>query len=386
MYFRYMAIGLLIWSCGSNEATNDPISSDSNQHFEIVFESPEQLNQLLKDSLIYGTDCEVVATSIGNKTALQITTTSEFSDAFVDLQQLFGYPINFAEAKYLSVHLYVPKESWISTLKFNFRDSSGNFGGFQEIFNNFYDHTDQWINMVVDLDEVRPDFQNWSGDRSPLPYTTLLTFNPYNAHQAAHSSIYIHSLTLSAEKPEGDFLPRLAISATSDTNVPYEINFDDEQLLRQHTAFRSFESSFQALAKGVADNPTMAIRIKGNDENKHIAFLPILDKTTGQAVDFTQVEEIYFPYYLTPESDDFDGSLLYLTSEHWDDILLDTTFYSDYQKGSWEEVVIKMNDLNLVRVKGENPVLPNVYELRLDINYFPERKNIEMWIDDFGWR
>jgi hypothetical protein len=239
--------------------------------------------------------------------------------------------------------------------------------------------------MVVDLQDIIPVFKNWQGDQSPLPRTAYLTFNPYNAHQADSSSIYIQKLTLSNDKPTGDMLPRLAKPIKVDQNIPYEINFDDDATLRRHTAFRSYESSFQAIANHVAGNETRAIRLKGSDQNKYIAFLPILDKVTGKPVDFTKVKRIYFSYYLTPESDDFDGNWLYLTSMHWDDMLLDKEFYRDYKKGSWQKVSIDMAELNLARVKGENPVLPAVYELRLDINYFPGRKNIEMWIDDFGW-
>ena len=163
------------------------------------------------------------------------------------------------------------------------------------------------------------------------------------------------------------------------------IIFDNPEALQKQMAIRSFESSFQAMSKNVAGNPTMAIRLKGNEKNKHIAFLPILDKVTGSSVGFTKVEKITFSYYLTEESDDFDSASLFLTTMRRDDILLDTAAYSNLKKESWQKAEINIADLNLNQVKGENSVLPNVYELRFDINYHPGKKNIEMRRDDFGW-
>ena len=65
--------------------------------------------------------------------------------------------------------------------------------------------------------------------------------------------------------------------------------------------------------------------------------------------------------------------------------MIDKDFYQDFKKGSWEKISVDIADLNLERARGEAPVLPNVYEIRFDLQYFPGRKNVEMWIDDFGW-
>jgi len=111
----------------------------------------------------------------------------------------------------------------------------------------------------------------------------------------------------------------------------------------------------------------------------------MFDKLTGNPVDFTKVKRISFDYYLPEDCADFKGSWLYLVSEGWENILLDKNFFHDFKKGSWEHVSVNIKDLNLELVRGKLPVLPEVYEMRIDLQYEGENKNIEMWIDNFGW-
>ncbi len=374
-------------SC-KNKEQNKPIhnyTSKSSTSFMLKFLDNKDTQKLLYDSIVYGSKCKVSIKTIENRPALEIKTSKEFSDAFVDLKKLFGHTINFEKARYLSMSLFVPDQSWISALKLNFKDSIGNFGGCPEIANNFYGNYNRWFDIVVDMKKLTPRFKNWHGDGNPLSNTSLLSLNPYNAHQADSSVIYINNISLTNTKPSGDYLTSLVKPVDSIQNIPFKMDFDNPAFLRQLMAYRSFESSYQAMSKNIAGNNTMAIRLKGNLENNNIAFLPILDKVTGHPVDFTKIKRIYFSYFITEDSDDFDGMWLYLTTEHWNDILLDKKFYSDYKKGIWEKVSIDINDLNLEQIKGDDPVLPNVYELRINVNYFPKKKNIEMWIDDFGW-
>lgn len=372
-------------STGKNTSSSSVATSSSPPTFRLNFQDEAAAQQLLADSLIYGSGCGVSFREVDGYPALAITTNREFSDAFVDLRQLFGHSFDFAQPQYLSMKLWVPHNSWISAMKLNFRDSLGNFGGCAEVFNNFYGHYDRWIDLVVYLPDITPDFQHWVGGQSPLPRVTQLALNPYNAHQADSSVIYVRDIQLSNKKPDRHYTAALAPLPAHLPNVPYEIDFDDEALLRQLTAYRAFESSYQALARGVKGNETMAIRLKGSDENQHIAFLPMLDKITGQPVDFTQVKRLYFSYYLTEDSDDFDGLWLYLADQHWNNLLIDKSFYRNLQRGSWHQVSIATKDLQTERARGEGPVLPHVYELRLGVNYRPGKKNIELWIDDFGW-
>lgn len=354
-------------------------------HFNVRFAKDSVTNNLLRDSTIFGSGVKVSLKEIGGTEALEIRTDQEFSDAFLDFEKLFGHTIDFNQANYVSMKLWVPKESWISALKFNIKDSNGNFGGFNEITNNFYGNHDRWLNVMVNMQDIIHDFKNWNGEDSPLSKTKFLSLNPYNAHQADSSSIYIHSIKLSDTKPEGSFIAALAPRPVIEPNIPHTITFDDEELARQQMAIRAFESTYQAMAKNVGGNQTMAIRLKGKESNKHLAFLPILDKMTGKPVDFTKVKRLNFSYYLTEESADFDGSILYLANAHWKDVLVHENVFSDFKKGGWHEVSIAMKDLGFETMEGHEKVLPNVYEIRLGLNYRPSSKNIEMWLDDFGW-
>lgn len=359
--------------------------SNSTTDFNITFENNTSYPNLLGDSTIFGSSASVTIREIKGEGALEIKTISEFSDAFIDLERLFGHPIDFTKANFVSMRLLVPKESWITALKFNFKDAQGNFGGCNEITNNFYGNYDQWMDVIVDMRTIVPTFKNWHGEENPLPRTKYLSLNPYNAHQADSSSIYVHSIILSTEKPQGNFTEALAPRPTINPNNPYTITFDDEEALQSQMAIRAFESTYQAMGKNIAGNTTMAIRLKGKESNKHLAFLPILDKLTGAPVDFTQVQRLKFSYYLTEDSADFDGAGLYLTDEHWNSVLYDKTVFADFKKGEWVDAVIELKDLNLDLVRGKGPVLPNVYEIRLGLNYRPGQKDIEMWLDNFGW-
>lgn len=390
MYRLFFLVILLIISssCGQKKEGNrgnQYYQSTSTTDFSITFTNDEVYQKFLEDSVIFGNSASVALTHIKGKDALEVRTIDEFSDAFINLERLFGYPIDFSKSHFVSMRILVPKKSWITALKFNFKDAQGNFGGCNEIANNFYGNYERWMDVVIDMRDVLPDFKNWHGEESPLPRTRFLSLNPYNAHQADSSGIYVHSIKLTAEKPKGNFTEALAPKPVMDFNNPHTITFDDKELTRKQMAIRAFESTYQAMADNIAGNKTMAIRLKGKESDKHLAFLPILDKLTGKPVDFTKVKCLKFSYYLTEGSADFDGAGLYLADEHWSSVLYGQTVFTDFKKGEWANAVIEMGNLDLELVRGEGPVLPNVFEIRLALNYRPNQKNIEMWLDDFGW-
>ena len=360
--------------------------SESPTDFNIRFAQDSITESLLRDSLIFGSGASVSIKNIDGLGALEVRSNNEFSDAFIDLEQLFGHTIDFSKAKYVSMKLWVPKESWITALKFNIKDAQENFGGFNEITNNFYGNQDSWMNIIVDMREIIPVFKNWTGDGNPLPKAKFLSLNPYNAHQADSSSIYLHSIKLGEKFPDTAIFDKaLAPRPKVEPNIPHTITFDEEMLFREQIAIRAFESTHQALDKNVAENETRAIRMKGKESNKHLAFLPILDKLTGAPIDFTKVKRLKFSYYLTEDSADFDGSILYLANERWKNVLIQENAYSDFKKGEWHDVSIDMASLNFDQMEGHEKVLPNVYEIRFGLNYRPGQKNIEMWLDNFGW-
>ena len=386
----FLVLFILVFvSCKTeNKVDNHSTSlfeSESPTDFNIRFAKDSITKGFIRDSIIFGSGASVSIKNIDGLDALEVRTNSEFSDAFLNLEKLFGHTIDFSKAKYVSMKLWVPNESWITALKLNFKDTKGNFGGCDEITNNFYGNYNQWINVVIDMQEVIPEFKNWHGEESPLPKTKYLSLNPYNAHQADSSSIYIHSLKLSDEKPHGDFTEALVQRPEIIQNNPYTITFDDEELLHRQMAIRAFESTYQAMSKNIAGNSSMAIRLKGKENNTHLAFLPILDKLTSAPVDFTKVKRLHFSYYLTEDSDDFDGAILFLANQHWENVLIEPQIYKDFQKGQWFDVSIDLEDFNFQEKEGSSKVMPNVYEIRLGLNYRPNLKNIEMWLDNFGW-
>lgn len=367
------------------KTTDSLFQSESATAFHIRFANDPETQGLIRDRVIYGSGATVSLKTIDGIDALEVRTDQEFSDAFIDLEQLFGHTIDLSKARYVSLKLRVPNESFIRALKFNVKDEQGNFGGFNEITNNFYGNYDRWMDVLVDMQQVIPVFKNWHGAKSPLQHAKLLSLNPYNAHQADSSSIYVHSIRLSNEPPQGDFTDALAPRPLIEPNSPLTITFDDGELTHRQMAIRAFESTYQAMARNVAGNETMAIRLKGKESDKHLAFLPILDKMTGQPVDFTQVKRLHFSYYLTEDSADFDGAILYLANEHWEDVLVHKQVFSDFRKKGWHDVRIDFAGLGFHKMEGHEKVLPNVYEIRLGLNYRPGRKNIEMWLDNFGW-
>lgn len=267
--------------------------------FSMVFGEDETIQGLLESGSIYGQGCTLALTEWQGRSALAISTDKEFSDAFIPLEKMLGHPFDITAARFFTITMSVPDKSYISALKLNFKDAEDNFGGIGEVVNNFYGNYKRWMTVTIDLGNLLPDFQNWHGTGNPLGQTTHLSLNPYNGHQAAPSTIYVHSLALSDTDPRVADTKALADVVYPEDNIPFVIDFDDPSVLHQQMAYRSFESSFQALGKNIGGNPSMAIRLKGNDANKYIAFLPKLHQITGNPVDFTK----YVPsFFLLPSS------------------------------------------------------------------------------------
>ena len=382
---------LLIWlftNCTSVPATSPIFTSDSDTEFTYdLGPAGAEVNQ----TITFVKTCEQCALEnkwqeVEDLNAQKVSTNSEFSDFLIDLETTYGRTFDFTEAGYLTLRLLVPEGSYIRAMKLNFRDADGNFGGVGEVINNFPQHYGEWQTVTVDLKEILPTFKNWHGDKSPLTAVKELSLNPYNANQGGDQTYYVNLVQLSDEAPAGSItdplLPRPAIP-----NQTYTYTFDDQEDMDALMAYRVFEASNQAFAKNIAGNPTNAIRMRGRPSLNNIAFLPIVSAMNqGQPVDFTQVDSLFFDYYLEPGGDDFNGSTLYLTSEHWNDILMDTTFYTDFTVGEWDRVAVAIDDLNLFSAKGEADILENIHEWRLNLNFEGDQKNITMWLDNVGWR
>lgn len=341
---------------------------------------------LLDQGLIEARQAAVRPATVGGERALAVVTNAEFSDVLLDVERLFGHPVALAEARYLHLRLYVPAGSWVRAIKINLADRDGNLGGIPEVANNFYGRYDGWFETVVDLRDYAGRYQNWVGEADLWAGAPLLSLNPYCAHQQDSSRFYVSYLALTDERPAlPDPQPALAPRHVLPPGEPFTFTFDDDRLLHDLVAYRTFESSDQAFATGVAGNPGRAIRLRGRDHLNNIAFLPLIDKMTGAPADFTRYQRLFFDYYLTPESADFAGSTLTLATPGWTSVMTDSTFVTDFVRGAWTRASVDLTDLDLRQNWGTEDVLRQVAELRLNLNYRPGRKDVEMWVDNFGW-
>ena len=355
---------------------------------------PEFVIDLSDDSVpIEASDCRSVTANIAGRDCRRVATDREFSDLLIDVASVTGGPVDFRDARYLTLELYVPSDSWISAIKLNFRDAAGNFGGVPEVANGFVDHPDRWVRTTVDLQTVLPKFQRWHGDASPLPAVTHLSLNPYNADQSSPQPWYVRSVRLSPIPPEptdDDIEPIVAPEPVVD-NARFTMTFDDDHALRRWTSVRAFEATHQAFRRGVAGNATRAIRVSGLDRNKHIVFLPMFDRLTGRPVDLTASTRITFRYHRVPGGDDFDGVGLFVADRDWQNLLYADDFLDRMTPGGWHDVAVDLRDLDLRRVHGDanaksdDAILRQAHEIRLDLRHDGDHKAIEVWIDDFAW-
>lgn len=358
---------------------------DSGVAFSLTVEDLDHARRLIEGGVITCSACSLRPTMAAGKPAVEVRTAAEFSDAFVDLVALTGGPVDFTAHDHLHFEILVPDSSWVSAMKFNFRDAAGNLGGVPEVANGFYGSGETWVRGVADLGVLRERYQTWRGDDGALDDATAISLNPYTAHQGDSSSFFVHALSLASEPLPG-YTPQLTARPDSVANDRYTITFDDREWLARQGAYRTFESSYQAYAENVAGNPTRAIRLKGKAENEYIAFLPEIEPITGHPVDLSRAERIRFRYYLAPGGDPIDGATLHVVTEGWGNQAIDTLAVETFEPGAWREATIDIDELDLVVANGDltaEEILAGVHSLRLDLNY--RGKDVEMWVDDFGW-
>jgi hypothetical protein len=336
----------------------------------------------LANNVIFASSGKVSIQKVKSKVCLGLSSNKEFSDAFYDLKKLVGSEIDFTQAKYLWFDLYVPKPSSMAAIKFNFKDEEGNFGGSAEMANGFATNKDKWLKVLVNMDKLRESFTLWHGSQNPLQKVRYFSVNPYNYNLEDSSVVYFNNINFGMVKPSDytEFTaPILGLKS-----FPFKMDFEDTPTMQSLLAYRKFEGSNQLFAQNIAGNVTTALRIKGSETKKNLAFLPNIYKMCqGQTINFTNAKRIKFKYYLTPESEDFDGTWLFLTSKDWKDILIARNFKADFVKGSWQDATVEIDDLIFDAARGKPDFLETVYELRFNINYTPGHHKIEMWLDDF---
>ena len=383
---RYLLPGCLLWVLACESVPISTLESADGTGFRIDIVDELKASVLLADGVAYCSDCTLTFGEAAGRPAWELTSQVEFSDAYFDLEALFGRTFDLTQPRFLSYEVFVPDSSYITTLNHNFQHPDGSTGGCGQPANNFLHHRGAWQHVLVDLTAQRErGCGRWHGESDPLPAVARLSINPYNANLHTPSSIYFNNLQLHPSRPDGDFLPTRTVHRDT-TNAPFLIDFEDEEYLRQAMAFRAFEAKNHALAHGKYGNTGRAL---GNHSYAdQLSFWLIkMQYYTGAPVDMTSVDSLYLRYYLSPKSDPIDHTELFLVSGHdWDNILYDTLLDYTWQPGQWTRVAFALDDFNFDQVRGTDPVLPAATEFRFDFKPQGGKGEIEIWLDEVGWK
>ncbi|MEM7571301.1 MAG: hypothetical protein AAF433_00320 [Bacteroidota bacterium] len=386
---RFLFFGLLpsllLMTCQESTPVSTLQGADAT-NFQIDIQDQATFDQLVKDGHFRCQDCSARFVEVEGLPAMEITSQLQFCDAYFDLEGLFGHTYDLSQARYLSYALYVPASSWIGTVNHNYQDADGYTAGCGRPTNSFIDYKGQWVRYLIDLQAQQRDegCETWNGEVDPLDAVQSFSINPYNGNLTVPSVLFVNDIRLSDQHPNLDFTPRFM----PDLNLPnqtYLIDFEDEAHLRRVVANRGYEAKNHRLINDAYGKAGRSIVSTGTGTSLNF-FLPKIQYFTGQPVDFTQVDSIYFSYYLTEDSGDVPSSQLFVVSEEWADILMDTSFYGPFEKGSWQRLSFALDDLGLFQVRGEELVLPQVYEMRVDLKPDTTATKVEMYFDDFGWR
>lgn len=361
------------------------------QGFTVSFDNQDSTQAMIDRGILHGQGCTLTADSVAGRAALRLATTEEFCDGFVEIEKWLGQTVDLGSGGYLTFGVYVPDRSQVMSVKFNQRDTEGRFGGCGNYFNNLYGRRGEWIDVTVPLTEQYAECRTWVGEGDFLSEVSAISINPYNADRIDTAILYLSHISFSHNSPptRRDQVNRLSPRPAVAVNNPHTITFDEPELLARQQAYRTFEATTQSIAAGKFGNQTNAIRAYGTGDNRYISWLPDIEQMTGQPVDFHQVDSLFFSYYLTPESDSFEGARLFITTgDDWEGILIAENFmtHDDFMRGSWSRHAVAIDDLDLTRVDEPGDVLSAVYELRLDLKYVDSAGPIEIWYDDFGWK
>ncbi|MEL7161282.1 MAG: hypothetical protein AAFN92_11040, partial [Bacteroidota bacterium] len=309
-FFALLSFLSLLVSC-ADAPPQTTVTSTGPDNFLLELRNDDAGQQLFADGLIHGSHCEVDLAEIAGRPALRLATLSEFSDAFMDFEALFGYAIDFRAGKFFYFDAYVPEGSWIASLKFNHKTADGSFGGCGNSANNLAANQGRWFTVEIPVEEWFAHCKNWSGESDFLSATREFTVNPYNANRVDTGVVYLNNFQLTDERREVVPLsPRNVAKPELADNSPYTITWDDRPLLEKQLAWRSFEATTQHITSGKFGNPTNAIRSYGTGQNKYICLLPDIEQMTGRPVNFHDLDSLHFRYYLTEDSAPVHGARL----------------------------------------------------------------------------
>ena len=383
---RYALPALLLFVFACEPVSVSTLESNDPNSFRIDIVDELKASVLLADGVAHCSDCTLTFDEVAGRPAWKLTSQTEFSDAYFNLEALFGYPFDLTQPRYLSYDVFIPDSSYLTTINHNFQHADSSTGGCGQPTNNFLRHRGSWQSILLDLAAQRKrGCGRWHGDTDPLPAVSQISINPYNANLHTPSSLYFNNLQLHATRPEGDFLPT-RMTHRDTTNAPFLIDFENEDYLRQAMAFRAFEAKNHALKSDVYGSAGRALGNHSYDDQLSF-WLIKMQYYTGAPVDMTQMDSLYLRYYLTPESDPIDHTELFLVSGHdWDNILYDTLIDYTWQPGEWTRVAFALEDFNFNQVRGQDPILPAATEFRFDFKPAGGQGEIEIWLDEVGWK
>ena len=362
------------------------VESNDPDSFRLDIVDELKANILLTDGVASCTDCSLTFGEAAGRPAWKLTSQIQFSDAYFDLAKLFNHPFDLTGKHYLTYDIYIPEASYFTTVNTNFMAPDGSTAGCGDPVNNFLDNRGTWQRIRVDLAaQQAKGCGRWHGATDPLPQVAKLSINPYNGNLHAPSTLYFNNIQLHQTPPDGTFMTN-RMPRVDTTNFPFEIDFENERHLRHVMAYRGFETKNHALTTGKFGNASRAL-VNHSFEDDLSYWLIKMQYFTGSPVDLTQADSLVLRYYLTPESDPIDHTELFLVSGHdWDNILYDTLIDYTWQPGAWTRVAFALDDFNFQRVRGEGPVLSEATEFRFDFKPRGGQGELELWLDDVGWK
>ena len=109
------------------------------RYLDVHLDDATRARELIERGAIRCEACTLRATD-EHGGAIEVRSTSEFSDAFVHFGRLRGVDsvLDLTTPRYLLFDLLVPDSANLGAMKFNVRDARGNFGGVPEAANGFY--------------------------------------------------------------------------------------------------------------------------------------------------------------------------------------------------------------------------------------------------------
>ncbi|MEL7240408.1 MAG: hypothetical protein AAGK78_16240, partial [Planctomycetota bacterium] len=276
----------------------------------------------------------------------------------------------------------------IGQVKFNFRDADFNFGGFPRGFNQFNEDTlGKWIDVTLDLAKLRGEgFTNWYGEESPLPRTTHITVNPFNADQLEPTTIYINKLRVHDEAPaDYDFAKNVLPPEQFTGRTTFD--FADDAHLRRTVNRRAWEATFMSFLDDGWEGVDKRVLRAAGPVDKLSFYLFNFPNIVGRPLD-RDVSKVRFRYYLTEDSAEIANGHLFLANAGWQSMLFsEDIFVGDLKRGEWATYEFDLDAIEFTPLREKADVRADLHEIRFDFKPAPgqEGKRVELYLDELSW-